>query len=229
MLLSPNSARKGEPVFVECPKCGKWVLSNKESCSNCGCPRSSWLPERAKLPAPTTDERTFTMGAWGGEAIAWRVLGVAEDHLFAISECGLDCVKFNEDRAKGNDWETSDLKAWLDQTFLPQAFSDSERARIDEITCLTSLEADTCFADKRDRLCPPTDYAASRGAFALKDAYLGGELMRKGTGACHWWLRSPGMDDDDAAKVGVEGLVFDIGWPVDSKVTAVRPAIWVKR
>ena len=229
MLSLLRSARKGESVYIECPKCGKWVYASKESCPNCGSPRDSWLPERAKLPVPEADERTFTMGVWGGEAIAWRVLGVAEDHLFAISECGLDCVKFNEERSKGNDWETSDLKAWLEQTFLPRAFSDSERARIDEITCLTSLEAATCFANNRDRLCIPTKYAVGRGVFVLKDAYLGGEQVRKGTGACHWWLRSPGTDSDDAAEVGVEGLVFHIGWPVDSEVTAVRPAIWVKR
>ena len=116
-------------MLIDCPQCGKWVFTNSEKCTNCGCPRDAWIPEHAKLPAPAENERSFVMGAWGGEPIEWRVLGVGDDHLFAISVCGLDCVKFNEDRSKGNDWETSDLKAWLEQTFLPQAFFADERER----------------------------------------------------------------------------------------------------
>ena len=216
-------------MLIDCPKCGKMVFADQETCSNCGCPRSAWLPERAKLPAPAPDEHAFEMGTWGDETISWRVLGVSDDHLFAISEYGLDRVKFNEDSAKGNDWETSDLKAWLEQTFLPQAFTASERARIDEVTCLTTMEAATCFANNEDRICAPTEYAEQRGVYRHRDTYLGDHLVSKGTGGCHWWLRSPGNKDDTAAEIGVEGAVFHIGWSVASEVTAARPALWVKR
>ena len=220
-------------MLIDCPQCGKWVFTNSEKCTNCGCPRDAWIPEHAKLPAPAENERSFVMGAWGGEPIEWRVLGVGDDHLFAISVCRLDCVKFNETYDKGSDWKTSDLKAWLEQTFLPRAFSDDERARIDEITCLSSLEAELCFANNKDRLCTPTEYAEQRGAFRYRGSLFSDEPDHGATNACHWWLRSAGTVNGKgapcAAEVGVEGLVFELGWPVDSAVTAVRPAIWVKR
>ncbi|MBR3258344.1 MAG: hypothetical protein IKF96_05070, partial [Eggerthellaceae bacterium] len=87
----------------------------------------------------------FTMGAWSGEPITWRVLDVGKEEVLVISEYGLDCVKFNESCSDGNAWETSHLKAWLEQTFLPQAFTESERTRIREITCLTVEEAERFF------------------------------------------------------------------------------------
>ena len=216
-------------MFIECPRCGKLTYSHNDKCDSCGCQRSAWLPERAKLPAPAPHERSFEMGSWGGEPILWRVLGVTEDHLFAISEYGLDRVEFNEDRGKGNDWETSDLKAWLEQTFLPQAFTPDERARIDEISCLTSLEAESCFADSRDRMCIPTEYAVGRGVFDYEFDRGNDYDLPAGTCACHWWLRSSGWGTENAVNVGVEGLVFTLGWPVDSKITAVRPTLWVSR
>ena len=220
-------------MLINCPKCGKWVFTSDGKCPSCGCPRDAWTPERAKLPAPSEEERFFVMGAWAGEPIEWRVLSVGEDHLYAVSVCGLDMVRYNDDYSKETAWETSDLKAWLTQTFLPQAFSADERARIDEVTCLSCLEAEMLFANNRDRLCPPTEYAVSKGVYRHEDAYLDDSLFRKGTGACHWWLRDPATPnmkgDPCAAEVGVEGLVFEIGWPVDSKLTAVRPALWLKK
>ena len=54
---------------------------------------------------------SFTLGTWAGEPIIWRVMEVSEEKILALSEYGLDCVKFNESRSDGNAWETSHLKA----------------------------------------------------------------------------------------------------------------------
>ncbi|MBR2790069.1 MAG: hypothetical protein IKD70_05565, partial [Eggerthellaceae bacterium] len=170
----------------------------------------------------------FTMGAWGGEPITWRVLEVGEAEVLAVSECGLDCVKFNESRSDGNAWETSHLKAWLEQTFLPQAFTESERTRIREITCLTVEEAERFFPTFKAALCEPTEYAVAQGVYRCDTMFVNGRFD-EGTHACHWWLRDPGIEAHCAAEVGVEGLVFSLGWPVDVDCCAVRPAIRLAR
>ena len=46
-----------------------------------------------------------------------------------------------------------------------------------------------------------------------------------GTGL--WWLRSPGLDQDDAADVGSGGDVDAYGDDVGIDYSAVRPALWI--
>ena len=133
---------------------------------------------------------------------------------------GLDCRPFNLSPEKGNDWRTSDLRAWLGNTFLSGAFSSDELAWIREVTCLSAEEAKRYFKDDRDRICRPTVYAKQQGAY-VSDSF----------GSCYWWLRSPGSVSTHAAGVSLSDDVFSddyvylVGWNVDSAITAVRPAL----
>ena len=170
---------------------------------------------------------SFTLGTWAGEPIIWRVMEVRKGEILALSEYGLDCVKFNESRSDGNAWETSHLKAWLEQTFLPQAFTASERERVREVTCLTVEEAKRFFPSHKAALCMPTEHAVAQGAYRNDTVFTDGHFA-EGSHACHWWLQDPGNDGHTAAEVGVEGLVFWIGWPVDMDCCAVRPALRLK-
>lgn len=53
----------------------------------------------------------------GKEPIEWRVLEVDGDRAYVVSEKGLDAHAFNEDVDDGNDWNSSDFKAWLEEDF----------------------------------------------------------------------------------------------------------------
>ena len=156
----------------------------------------------------------FTMGSWGGEPIEWRVLEIADGTALAISERGLDCRPFNSSRAKGNDWETSDLKAWLEREFLPGAFSDDEQCRIREVPCLSVDEVKQYFSGDDDRICYPTAYAKAQGLWTFS------------SGRCLWWLRSPGSYGSEyAALVDFDGYVCTSGYYVALDLLAVRPAL----
>jgi hypothetical protein len=45
--------------------------------------------------------------------------------------------------------------------------------------------------------------------------------------AVDWWLRSPGINDDHAAIVYNVGYFNSLGFSVDDRDVAVRPALWV--
>ena len=109
------------------------------------------------------------------------------------------------------------MKAWLENAFLPRAFSSSERAAIQEVTCLSVEEAKSLFSNDDDRICRPTKFAVQRGAWKSDS-----------TGGCIWWLRSPGSDGSDyAALVYNDGFVYSYGCYVDYSRNAVRPALWL--
>ncbi|MBQ3386945.1 MAG: hypothetical protein IJG53_06430 [Eggerthellaceae bacterium] len=156
----------------------------------------------------------FVLGSWGGEPIQWRVLELSENTVLAISEEAIDCKPFNERASEGNLWRTSDLCAWLNDTFLEDAFSSDERTRIQEVACLTSEAAEKCFRGDEDRICRATAHAERQGVYA-----------RKATGACSWWLRLPGGDAERAAYVGTDGYIYTLGDDVNSRLIGVRPTL----
>lgn len=151
----------------------------------------------------------------GKEPIEWRVLEVDGDRAYVVSEKGLDAHAFNEDVDDGNDWNSSDLKAWLEEDFASQAFTDDEMNEIDGAPTLLSVdEARSYFGSYG--MCEPTQQAVNNGAYKDED-----------NGACVWWLRSSGADSDFAALVGADGYVDSDGYYVDRTGFAVRPALWI--
>ena len=151
----------------------------------------------------------------GKEPIEWRVLEVEGDRAYVVSEKGLDAHAFNEDADDGNDWNSSDLKAWLEEDFASQAFTDDEMNEIDGVPTLLSVdEARSYFGFYG--MCEPTQQAVNNGAYKDED-----------NGACVWWLRSSGVDSGFAALVGADGYVDSDGYYVDRTGFAVRPALWI--
>ena len=159
----------------------------------------------------------FTMGRWDGQDIPWRTLKVEGDRILAISMVGLTCKPLNRYHDEGNEWESSYLRSWLDESFPLLAFTSEERARIGEITCLTVEEAETLFEDDDDRLCKPTACAGREGV-----------TIGRVTGGCDWWLRSPGLGGPDCATfVNFAGYIGAYGCDVNHTNIAVRPAVWL--
>lgn len=68
---------------------------------------------------------------------------------------------------------------------------------------------------KEAALMVPTAYVAANGAYRS-------DTLLDGVGCAHWWLRSPGMDADDASRVRSGGkLDYTI---VENDAVCVRPA-----
>lgn len=163
----------------------------------------------------------------GPEWIEWRVLDIDGDRALLISMYALDALPFNtlqfDDEGAPikpeNEWETSDLRAWLNDDFANSAFTSEEKARIDgEVFCLSAGEAEQYFSSEDDRICYASEYAEYRdiGVTGSPEDGIG----------CRWWLRTS-ADDISVATVGWHGYVEPDGWPSDSDGIAVRPAVWV--
>jgi hypothetical protein len=80
---------------------------------------------------------------------------------------------------------------------------------------LSITEANKYFSAYSARQCQPTDYAVANGG------------LESTSGTCWWWLRSPGINQNDAASVNYVGDVYEYGHLVYLGKCAVRPALWI--
>ena len=167
----------------------------------------------------------------GPEPIEWYVLEREEDKCLLISRYGLDMLKYHG-TYEAVTWETSGLRAWLNDEFLCFAFTPGEQASLlltevdnsvgnrifgtdggnnteDRVFLLSREEAEAYFPTAGERLCRPTK--------ALKNIAIGGCLS--------WWLRSPGIDASNAEYINSGGAFLH--GRVDREYTAIRPVLWV--
>lgn len=176
--------------------------------------------------------------------LLWRVLDIKDGKALIITEKLIDCMPYNKERGSIT-WEDSDVRRWLNQTFIYDAFDDNERKRIVEVTnnnpdnerngskggndtrdkvfLLSISEAMNAdyFMSKYDRMAAVTPYARRRGGST------GGEKLDTGEETGWWWLRSPGLSSDYAASVYIDGDVYDGGNYVYDSAVSVRPALWL--
>ena len=179
----------------------------------------------------------------GAEAISWRVLDIQNGKALHISEYGLDAKAYNEE-CTDITWEDCTLRSWLNNEFLDEAFTASERSAIqltqvvnddnaeygteggndteDYIFLLSLDEAEQYFADDEDRMCASTAYANANGCYTDSDY-----KTKAGEACCWWWLRSPGDCTLGAAFVSIGGWLFEYGNIVDDYGDAARPALWL--
>lgn len=166
----------------------------------------------------------------GAERIEWIVLEATDKYALLISKYCLDAASYHGTKQSVT-WETSDLRAWLNDDFLYSAFSSAERKKIlytvnstpksaygnktggndtmDRVFCLSIDEANSYFKDNASRKASLTKYAASHTVYVW------------------WWLRSPGGANDAAkAIINADGQVCTGGnWVTNND--AVRPCIVV--
>lgn len=174
----------------------------------------------------------------GMEPIEWIVVDVGDNRALLMSRYGLDCRKYHDTDVNVT-WENCSLRLWLNSSFLYSAFSDDERdfilttnvsadanpdfytrvgnATKDKIYLLSTVEAKSYYPDYRDRVCTPTTYAVSRGAF-----------LRESTNGGWWWLRTPGDGMNTAASIDSNGSDDAVGSAVDAQKGMARPVMWVE-
>ena len=172
--------------------------------------------------------------------IEWIVLEYNKRNNCAlvISHYGLDAHCFDESKYRG--WEKSEIRTWLNSTFLNTAFTASEQAAImtttvstpdyhgnsggsdteDKIWLLSREEAKMYFTSDGARKAVPTEYAVAQGAWQS-----GGNKL-DGVGCCWWWLRLPGSISSYASYVYSGGSIYH-NYNVNRSDGSVRPAFWL--
>ena len=174
----------------------------------------------------------------GSEEIEWLVLERTGDTALVISRYALDCVPYNKTKTSIT-WEKCTLRSWLNNDFYNAAFTAQEKQYIvtssvsadknpdystnpgnatkDNVFLLSITEAKKYFTSNSARICYPTAYAKANGAYT-----------NSSSGACWWWLRSPGGNADDASVVNSDGSVITSGYYVYSSYGSVRPCVRVR-
>ncbi len=164
----------------------------------------------------------------GEEDIEWIILARTGDKAFLLSKYGLDARAYNMEQ-EDITWEQSDIRNWLNGSFMNRAFTEEEqrailRMKVDEMTGQNNKEdqvflldyIEACydyFTSDEERICMPTAYAVQNGAYT------------NDTGACEWWLREDSYNQGlvssiEASGSGGTSLVGNVD-------VCVRPALWV--
>ena len=181
----------------------------------------------------------------GSEPILWRVLDIEDDTILLLSEYGLLC-KFYNDFVESVTWETSTIRAWLNNTFLGIAFTGSEINAINNTKIKTpdnkkygssggNKTIDKVFLlSKKD--VNNTAYGFQKGSRRksktrtlkiTKHALVEGYANKENRNTC-WWLRNPGIANQYASYVLTSGKITD-GYFVGRRNDAIRPAMRIKR
>jgi len=179
----------------------------------------------------------------GKEAIEWIVLAYdsGKGRALLLSRYGLDAHRFDANKYQG--WDKSEIRKWLNSTFLDNAFTVSEQEGIattkvstpryngtsggadteDKIWLLSRDEATTYFTNDESRKAIPTKYAMAQGIWQGGISFSNSNL--NGIGCCWWWLRSPADGPYGASLVHPDGRRFGCG--VYSTDICIRPAFWI--
>ena len=173
------------------------------------------------------------------EDIEWTVLFREKNRVLLISTYGISARCFKSTYDTPATWESSDLREWLNGSFLSDGFSKQDQKRIletkvtadsnpdyktevgketkDRVFVLSIDEAEKYFSTNDDRVCVPTTNAK----------YNEGASGVPGQDGCMWWLRTPGESESKTALVHITGAISFEGFYSDQKSIVVRPAMWV--
>ncbi|MCL2013797.1 MAG: DUF6273 domain-containing protein [Oscillospiraceae bacterium] len=149
--------------------------------------------------------------------IDWIVLevvnGLNGKSALVLSDKVLEKREFDE---SSSDWETSDIRQYLNGEFYENTFSSSEKNKIAEsdITNTGNNTKDRIFLLSDEEAQMAKYFASDKGRIAL-DINTGEALW--------WWLRSPG-DSVGNHTVEMDGSIDGY---VFSGAGGVRPALWL--
>jgi uncharacterized lipoprotein YehR (DUF1307 family) len=170
------------------------------------------------------------------EDIVWTVVKVEEGRALLLSDY---CLTYSGFHGKNEafTWVDSDMRYNLNNDFFGAAFSDEEKALIDEVVIengenyVFALGGDI---DSKDRVFLLSMEEAKE---LLDEATVTGKptqfvkntsKMTHGSASCNWWLRTSGSTDKKAVVVGYNDVINIPGLRGDIAEAGVRPALWYK-
>ena len=150
-----------------------------------------------------------------------------------VSKYAIDAQPFSDENTL---WSKSELREWLNDSFINKSFSSRAQARIlsqttittykdaqgveqmdvseDKAFILSKAEAEKYFPTDDEKLAPATKY------LPLTEAHI-----NEGNGCAHYWLRTPSQSGD-TMYINGSGTINEDGKEA-SRVMAVRPVICV--
>ena len=163
--------------------------------------------------------------------IEWLVLEVSGEGVLLLSRYVLDSLPFHFWKT-GASWKKSELRNWLNGSFLEEAFTREERRAIavsriatddplrkksevsrDRVFCLSIAEAGRYFQNMGDLMCRPTAYARNHEA-----------PVNLRNGFSPWWLRSQGRDPCYVMRVNTDSRQ-PMHWYSARHPCGVRPVL----
>lgn len=164
---------------------------------------------------PQSDASGNTM-----EPIKWRVLSVDGDDAFLISDKNLDAQPYAPSQIT---WENSTIREWLNDTFLKNAFSDSEQEGISQTEVMDSENSgstlDSVFLLSDDEAKNPVygfskDEERTTSREAAGTCYITDKVTQYYSnyqmgGNMYWWLRGnvkepSESEDSSSTREGVD-------------------------
>ena len=177
----------------------------------------------------------FYFGSYKEEALLWKVLEKEDNDVLIMSFYGIDSMAYHSSYETIN-YAKSEIRAFLNDSFYGQAFSDEEKERIlktsicneanpsygtdggedteDFIYLLSIDESEKLLTEEAGRIRPGS-LAMEHGAAADRDGFG------------FWWLRSPGFDGNYAAYMTSEGKCFSGGRRVDEAGGMLCPVMQI--
>ncbi|MDO5295223.1 MAG: DUF6273 domain-containing protein [bacterium] len=231
--LCPNCGAEYHDEDTFCSKCGHRLDSDTET------PQFTLASSVYKTcqEGDSFHFGNYTQGPSGEVLpIEWLVLKRTDDKLMVITRWAMNCRQYHHVN-ENITWENCDLRRWLNGEFFSKAFNTTEKecimpsmidnwdndkygtpggnATFDNVFLLSLDEANTLFKSDTERICKPTSYAASKGAYIDE-------------GNCLCWLRSPGVDPIYASFIGSNGIISTEGNFVSDSDDCVRPVVFLK-
>ena len=170
----------------------------------------------------------------GKEKIEWLVIEKRDNYICVITKKLIESKTFHNDDV-ATTWEKCELRSWLNNTFINEAFTAEEQAKIptvlvrtlgrkvkyttdggndveDKLFCLSIEDIEIFFPDKASRIAEKTPY-----------------LSINNRGSNSYWLRTPGDHGNETAmRIKSDGSIDKDGWYVEMSQTSVRPVMYVK-
>ncbi len=240
MVFVPNSVKEiGENAFLDCGEGFHAVVVT-------GSYAEKYFKDNdiAYTRAPVQVGQSLFYGHYPNNTddslIEWLVLDVDRTNHKAllVSRRALDCRSYN-DTDGDTTWENCSLRAWLNSAFISEAFTSREQTAVldtmvdngpsqcggewetvggndtrDRLFLLSCSEVLAYFGTDRDRICEPTEYAVRQGSLSGMD-----------TDAVFWYLRSPGLYQNNTACVDRGGTIT---YNKSVESFSIRPAMWVR-
>ena len=192
-------------------------------------------------------EKTIKMGKWEGNDIEWEIIDRNDDECILLSKYIYLCKPYNETQ-KSVTWEQSTLRKYLNGEFKDKAFSDEEKSRIIE----SYIENDDNEATGQKGGNKTLDYVyipsikdlekyfgknydeGTLKKLSAKAININDGIFKNNTegawyrGNSPYWLRTPGLYDDDASYVNFNGEIINNGVKVSFDKNGVRLMIKVR-
>lgn len=167
--------------------------------------------------------------------IVWDVLKEEGDKMLVLSHKCLEYRVFNDGQKQAN-WGKSELRRWLNDEFISEAFNAEEHKQIlltkvkekrvkateDRVFVLSEEEFNLVGRDNRSAF--PTAYARRQYSDKLGRPYKEPYAF--------WWLRTRGFDVKegyDLVHVCANGSLNAFARSDSSHPNGIRPAMWVKK